>query len=113
MLCGNKLSPGGERRNNAAGSKVKVGMENGKLVMVVHACMHEFALLWGFASTADADECGDVGRDDAALFHAAPRVERRRIRVRYWWQALVVIVVGVGVARNTHPVLGHHSVVTW
>lgn len=68
--------------------------------------MHKFGRLLRFL-TADTEQSGDVGRNDATLFHAAPRVQQRRIRARYWRQALVVIVA---VARNTHPVLGHRSV---
>lgn len=71
--------------------------------------MHKFALCLGrhgtwFSLTADADKSGDVGRDDATLLYAAPRVGGRRVRMGYWRQALV------DAARNTRPVLGHHSV---
>ena len=85
--------------------KVKVRIKK-NLLMVV---MHKFGRLLRFFLTADAEQSGDVRRNDATLFHAAPRVNRRRVRVRYWRQALVV-VVDVAIARNTHPVLGHRSV---
>ena len=70
--------------------------------------MHKFGRLLRLFLTADTEQIGDVRRNDATLFHAAPRVNRRRVRVRYWRQA--VVVVDVAIARNTHPVLGHRSV---